>query len=95
MSSEGTERIEAGNLTFSKEAAEFVIAAFGWELTNKGYIWEDDIVPSITGEPVHIEDLAGIVRYEGEARPLHDDFSELVEYVKYRHEEETGVMERD
>lgn len=72
-------------LTFDESAAETVIESFGWELTNTGYICGDDIVPSITGQPVHIDDLAGVVEYEGDPRPLRDDFNELVEYVKHRH----------
>ena len=82
-------RIEAGSLTFTKAAAEEVISAFGWEVTNAGIIWDDDAVMSITGQPVHISDLAGIVEYDGEPRPLRDDFNELVEYVKYKHENGT------
>jgi hypothetical protein len=80
-------------ITFDGEAAGYVIDAFGWHLTNKGYIWDDDAVMSITGRPVHIDDLAGIVEYEGEPRPLRDDFNELVEYVKYKHESSNDTKE--
>ena len=80
-------------ITFDGEAAGYVIDAFGWSLTNHGIIWgEDDVVMSICGHPVHIDDLAGIVEYEGEARPLRDDFTELVEYVKYKHESSNDTL---
>lgn len=90
MSESGTEQ-GTPTFLFDETAAEHVISAFGWELTNTGYIWEDDVVPSIQGHPVHINDLAGIIEYEGEPRPLSDDFTELIDYVKYRHEDECNV----
>lgn len=80
--------MSTATLTFDREAAEFIIESFGWHLTNTGYLWSDDCIMSVCNQPVHIDDLAGVVEFEGEPTPLRDDFSELVEYVKYRHESE-------
>lgn len=77
-------------ITFDESASDFIAEAFGWELTNYGYLWDGDVVVSISGHPVHIDEFAGVVEYEGELRPIRDDFNELVDYVKYRHESSNG-----
>jgi len=80
---------EGVTLTFDRSASKHILDVFDWSLTNFGYLRDsDDILSSVTGHPVHINEFAGVVEYGGKPRPLRDDFNELIEYVKYRREQE-------
>lgn len=82
MSSDSPSQQIPRSVTFEASAVEFAVETFGWEVADSGYIVNGkDAVLSPRGETVRAEHCAGIVMYEGEPRPIADDFNDLVEFA--------------
>lgn len=74
-------------LTFSEGAVEVIVEAFGWKVSETGYILTEGgaNAPTADGAPIQVDEVAGVVTSEsGDPMLLRDDFVSLVEHVKLR-----------
>lgn len=77
---------EGPSLTFKPSAAERIVEAAGWRTDANRQIVHEDGTPVLAtdGEPIDLTEFAGVVQYEGETRPVREDFCSLVDEVKRR-----------
>jgi hypothetical protein len=71
-------------VTFDESAVPFVLDVLGWQTDDEGKLRDADGSPVVAtdGGMIEVENVGGIVREDGEARPLRDDFVSIAEYTE-------------